>query len=715
MKPPIKGNPKKRTISKSNNGALPDGVLGVVGLVNEINTVKLGLTNKIQEVDTALSSVDTKLQEVDRTMASIEDATVQVLTTIKESTIQGEPGLNGKDADEEKIIKIVLSQVPKLDEVKLTKSILSQVPKIDTKTLTKEILAQVPSSKASLKIIQENMEIDPLSVIDKIMALPEAQRSKLQLSQSSVTGLDQTIRAFNNQITQRGYLHGGGISDITGLIQQGTNVTITGNGTKTNPYVINSSGSGGVTSFNTRTGAVTLTSGDVTTALGYTPQQPITLTTTGTSGVATFTANTLNIPNYTSTPTTPGGSTTQLQYNNAGAFGGMTNVLTDGTNLGLGTALPTHAITLANSFQQVFYNTTDQITNFERVRFDWASNNFIIQTEAGGTGTIRGFTFSGMASTLNVGSDAIGSSAITARRDSTGSGFIFAVTSSQLTSSSAAQNAITVATKVLQTGTASYRGIWVTPWISSKGSNGALLMDLGTNTAINASGTHTSKFTVSDTGAVVIAAGSATAMTAPLKLTAGTLLTTAEAGAEEFDGNVFYATAAASSRQVIPATQFITLTTAFTTAGGTTALQKLFNSPTNGTLTAVANTTYYFECYFTLSSISASSGTFSFGLGGTATYTRVKYMATAAKTALTVGTAIITNATVATATVLSSTANANTTGWAMISGKIVVGTGGTIIPSFATSVANATVVDNDSYFKLWAAGADTVQSIGNWN
>lgn len=32
-----------------------------------------------------------------------------------------------------------------------------------------------------------------------------------------------------------------------------------------------SSGSGGVTSFNTRTGAVTLTSGDVTTALGFTP------------------------------------------------------------------------------------------------------------------------------------------------------------------------------------------------------------------------------------------------------------------------------------------------------------------------------------------------------------------------------------------------------------------------------------------------------------
>lgn len=55
---------------------------------------------------------------------------------------------------------------------------------------------------------------------------------------------------------------------------------------------------GGVTSFNTRSGAITLTSGDVTTALTYTPQQPITLTTTGTSGAATFVGNTLNIPQY---------------------------------------------------------------------------------------------------------------------------------------------------------------------------------------------------------------------------------------------------------------------------------------------------------------------------------------------------------------------------------------------------------------------------------
>lgn len=49
----------------------------------------------------------------------------------------------------------------------------------------------------------------------------------------------------------------------------GANVTVTDNGTGS--VTIAASGSGGVSSFNTRTGAVTLSSGDVTTALGYTP------------------------------------------------------------------------------------------------------------------------------------------------------------------------------------------------------------------------------------------------------------------------------------------------------------------------------------------------------------------------------------------------------------------------------------------------------------
>jgi hypothetical protein len=65
-------------------------------------------------------------------------------------------------------------------------------------------------------------------------------------------------------------------------------------------------------------------------------QEPITLTTTGTSGAATFISNVLNIPQY-SGGGTPGGSNTQVQFNNSGSFGGSANFTWDGTNVQLGT------------------------------------------------------------------------------------------------------------------------------------------------------------------------------------------------------------------------------------------------------------------------------------------------------------------------------------------------------------------------------------------
>ena len=48
-----------------------------------------------------------------------------------------------------------------------------------------------------------------------------------------------------------------------------------------------------------------------------------------------------------------------------------------------------------------------------------------------------------------------------------------------------------------------------------------------------------------------LAAGTASASTAPLKLTSGTNLTTAEAGAVEYDGTEFYATNSGASRTIL--------------------------------------------------------------------------------------------------------------------------------------------------------------------
>src|SRR5579859_7970062 len=103
---------------------------------------------------------------------------------------------------------------------------------------------------------------------------------------------------------------------------------------------------------------------------------------------------------------------------------------------------------------------------------------------------------------------------------------------------------------------------------------------------------------------VNINAGSASA--APLMLTAGTNLTTPAAGAVEFDGTAFYATAAANSRQQVDAEQY-TIATADSATYNNTGLDTATAAPvftatmggsTNGALTLVAGKTYAFEaCY----------------------------------------------------------------------------------------------------------------------
>ena len=60
-------------------------------------------------------------------------------------------------------------------------------------------------------------------------------------------------------------------------------------------------------------------------------QAPLTLTTAGSSGVATLIGNTLNIPNYAGGSSSPGGSTTNIQINTSGAFGGSGALTSNGS------------------------------------------------------------------------------------------------------------------------------------------------------------------------------------------------------------------------------------------------------------------------------------------------------------------------------------------------------------------------------------------------
>ena len=204
-----------------------------------------------------------------------------------------------------------------------------------------------------------------------------------------------------------------------------------------------------------------------------------------------------------------------------------------------------------------------------------------------------------------------------------------------------------------------------------------------------------------------------TASVAPFNLTSGTNLTTATAGAIEYDGTVFYATPTASQRGVIMAEQIILLQSAYTLTAQTAA-QKLFNTPASGQVTLSVGT-YEFECFYSLTSLSSTSGTFGFALGGTATFTQF-YLATADKRAVLAtqgGAASSYNVAANTAlTGLSVTTN----GFANISGIINVSVTGTVIPQISLSVGTATpIVGIGSYFRIRPIGSTTVTSVGNWS
>lgn len=200
----------------------------------------------------------------------------------------------------------------------------------------------------------------------------------------------------------------------------------------------------------------------------------------------------------------------------------------------------------------------------------------------------------------------------------------------------------------------------------------------------------------------------------PYDMATGVLTSTAIAGTVEYDGKVHYATHETSARGVIREEQFITLTSPYTIPTAGPGLRAMFNSPANGTITVKSNTAYWFECVGALTSISVTSGTYSFGFLGTASTPSIRYLSLANKGAVTPVASLMTNVT-ATASTALVTANTTTTGQFTLRGKIVVETGGTLIPAIGNSAESLPIVGINSTFRIYPIGAYTVQSVGDWS
>jgi hypothetical protein len=207
-----------------------------------------------------------------------------------------------------------------------------------------------------------------------------------------------------------------------------------------------------------------------------------------------------------------------------------------------------------------------------------------------------------------------------------------------------------------------------------------------------------------------------TTSAAPLKHQSGSLLTTPAAGAREFDGTAFYATSVAGARQVEVTSQFQNLSGSRTFAANTSA-QALFNATANGAITLAGSTTYEFEAEFDITGLSGSTHTVSFTLGGTATYTSLKYVADVLSP-FTAGTfaawpsAIFTSASAQT----FQASGTNTSMAVRLRGTLRVNAGGTLIPQITQGTNGAAaVVSANSCFRVWPIGSNTVTNVGNWS
>ena len=219
------------------------------------------------------------------------------------------------------------------------------------------------------------------------------------------------------------------------------------------------------------------------------------------------------------------------------------------------------------------------------------------------------------------------------------------------------------------------------------------------------------------TNGALFGAGSASANSWP-KLTAGTLLTTPEAGALELDANCFYGTTDAGNRGYIPVTHLIRADATRTFASDTNQ-QAIFTTPAGGALTLETGT-YLFEGLIAITAMSATSGNGKFSLigAGSATLAAILWQAYGGDVAAESAAAAIGGSwhVIATQTAVNVvTAATGTAVCFYVKGTFEVTGAGTIIPSFAQTNAAAAVVSIGSFLTFHRIGPTSLTAVGQWS
>jgi hypothetical protein len=200
-----------------------------------------------------------------------------------------------------------------------------------------------------------------------------------------------------------------------------------------------------------------------------------------------------------------------------------------------------------------------------------------------------------------------------------------------------------------------------------------------------------------------------------MTMQSGTNLTSATAGALEYDGSKMMFTPTGTQRGVIPGMQFYCLQSPYTFTSSTSVV-----SAYNVGVTLSASTVYAFEGLMIMIKSSGSTVAGSMGFGGTATVNNILYQTHSVFDAggipqvdSSVNMAII-NTVSMTPFTISASVGALT---AFFSGTVSINAGGTFIPQYQQSAAGSGTVTNQTgaYFRIYPIGAaGSNVSVGTW-
>jgi hypothetical protein len=150
------------------------------------------------------------------------------------------------------------------------------------------------------------------------------------------------------------------------------------------------------------------------------------------------------------------------------------------------------------------YNTADQTTNYSKLSIKNQGSYYLVGVEQGGSASSLPLILQGGGGRQFVITTPVLEGGYQMKFTTGGSNLSGLGVNLNYSNSSGINNHVALFGTINQSGSAGYRGVYESIYEQALGSGPHLLMDLGTNTAANGSGTHTSKFSVDNTGVISI-------------------------------------------------------------------------------------------------------------------------------------------------------------------------------------------------------------------